>query len=179
MIDPAERPRSVGFRLHDMAGLVVGYGLASLLIRSFWRDIDPRATLEFGAIGLLYLWAGLAMSGPFILLLDRRNAAPEARVPTTDLPSRFTGEETAWLGIGAYFVAATLFVASARDHEPSWPMNLTIQVIGAAVAVLWLRIDRRERGKTAPEPARWTRRAAALVLITWPVAWIVLLWLVW
>ena len=61
---PPDAPRSIGLRLHDLAGLVVGYSLAAMLIRSF-RPLGEAETVGYGvALVLFYLWLGLAMSGP-------------------------------------------------------------------------------------------------------------------
>jgi hypothetical protein len=58
------------FRLQDFLALVVGYGLAALLFRAFWPSSRPSPALGVPGIGL-YLWLGLAMSGPIILLRKR------------------------------------------------------------------------------------------------------------
>jgi hypothetical protein len=177
--DSPEPPGPTGFRILDLAGLVVGYGLVSVLVRSYWREVDPTAALKLGALGLLFLWGGLAMSGPFVLLLERRGPAPGGPVPTSDPPSRYTRDESAWLAVGAYLVAVTyLVVASGVFHErKAW--SLTIQVLGAVLFVLWLQFVRTDPGRIVPRPPRWTRIAARLVLLTWPVAWAMLIWLVW
>ena len=77
MSDPG-RPR--GFHLLDIAALVVGYSMASLLIRAFWPDGGRPPLAEIAAIGLVYLWLGLAMSGPLVLLV-RRPAGPAVENP--------------------------------------------------------------------------------------------------
>jgi hypothetical protein len=64
-------------RLIDLTGVVAGYSLAALLIRAFWHAGESPTPVML-AIGLVYLWLGLAMSGPIVLLLDRR-ARPESR----------------------------------------------------------------------------------------------------
>ena len=68
-----KRPR--GLRLHDLVGLVVGYGMAALLARSFWPGSRPLEGVPAVALALEFLWLGLAMSGPILLLLDRRGGS--------------------------------------------------------------------------------------------------------
>ncbi len=169
------RPRVVGFRILDLAGLVVGYGLAALLARSFRSRIDPAGLGEALALGFFYLWLGLAMSGPIVLLLDRRGAEPPNTWASSHPPSRYTGDEMAWLAIGGYFIALTLFVVPARHRETPWSLVLLIQAVVAAGLLVWLPLDRRRRSAPGPSPPRWTRRAAGLVLLTWPVAWLALI----
>ena len=62
--------------LQDILALVVGYGMAALLFRAFWRDRPPWSALGLPGAGL-YLWLGLAMSGP-IIMLRRRLSRPAA-----------------------------------------------------------------------------------------------------
>src|ERR1700737_3271860 len=111
---PYPGPKTVGLRIQDLIGLVVGYGLATLLVRTFGAKLDSPSTEEFVALVLLYAWLGLVMSGPLILLLDRRGPAAPSPVPTTHPPSRYSGEEMAWLGSGVYFIAVSLFISPAR-----------------------------------------------------------------
>src|SRR6266481_4966613 len=79
MIPSATRqsPR-LQFQLQDILALVVGYGMAALLFRAFWPSSRPSPALGVPGIGL-YVWLGLAMSGPVILFRrgPRRVATPE------------------------------------------------------------------------------------------------------
>ena len=80
MITPEpSRPR--GLRLHDLVGLVVGYGMAALLARAFWPRSRPLSGIPAAALGLELLWLGLAMSGPIVLLLDRRGPSTAGIAP--------------------------------------------------------------------------------------------------
>ena len=167
-------PGADGFRIRDLAGLVVGYGVAGFLLRSFRPVFETQGTAEAVALGMLYLWLGLAVSGPFVLALDRRGPAPMPRVPTSHPPSRYAGEELAWLGIGGYFLAIALFVVPSLQHETPWGTILGVQ---AAVA-LWLltwRVVFPGRRRAPRAPSRWTRTAARVMLLTWPLAWVLLL----
>lgn len=147
-----------GPRLLDLGALVVGYGLAAVAVRAFWpRDIPPTATLLLAAAPA-YGWLGLAMSGPFVLLLNRPRAEPAA-------PSRsFSRAETAWLLIGSYWIAAGLLIAPAR--LPNASLGFLATVPWLAAALLWL-LGSRPPGT----PGGWTHRAARLVLASWPLAW--------
>jgi hypothetical protein len=184
--------------LADMAGLVVGFGLAALLVRAFWPSADwPSA--EVGVVlSLVYLWLGLAMSGPVVLLLDRRAAPqrhttqrlrigqlPAAQVqakdqarpagaeaePATDAPARYTRAELAWLSIGAYWIGMTFLVVPARLHDTPLGLVAVLQVVVAAG--LWLF------GPRTPQAQRpgssWTHVVAIGVLASWPLAWAALI----
>jgi hypothetical protein len=182
-LDAPSPPRSDGFRIRDLAGLVVGYGLAGFLLRSFLAAIDPRGITESIELGTFYLWLGLAVSGPFVLLIDGRGPAPPPPIPTTDPPSRYAPEELIWLGIGGYFLLIALVVVPTVSRGETWIVARAILdatasgqalIIGLGLAMCWT-LGRR---KARPNPPGWTRRAARLVLITWPVAWLVLVLLV-
>ncbi len=54
-------------QLQDILAVVVGYGMAALFFRAFWPVNPPAALLSIPAV-LLYLWLGLAMSGPIIIV---------------------------------------------------------------------------------------------------------------
>ena len=62
----------LGFHILDIAALVVGYGMASLLIRAFWPSAGIEGPVVLTVLGLEYLWLGLAMSGPIVLYRHRK-----------------------------------------------------------------------------------------------------------
>ena len=167
-------PSLVGFRIRDLVGLVAGYGLAGFLLRSFPVVFDASGIAESVGLGAFYLWLGLAVSGPFVLALDRRGPAPPSPVPTTDLPSRYSGAELAWLGIGGYFLAIALFIVPSLQQHTPWGAILVIQALGATLLAAWW-VTRRARREPEPSSPRWTRRAARVMLLTCPVAWMLLL----
>jgi hypothetical protein len=176
--DAGPSPTAEGFRIRDLAGLVVGYGLAGFLLRSFRPVFETQGAAEAVALGAFYLWLGLAVSGPFILVLDRRGPPPRGAVPTTDPPSRYSGEELAWLGIGGYFLAIALLVVPSLQHQTPWGAILTVQAGAAVWLAAWSVTRRRAPGKAGPSAPRWTRTAARVMLVTWPVAWVLLVLLV-
>ncbi len=134
-------------------------------------------------LGTFYLWLGLALSGPFVLLLDGRGPAPPPAVPTTDPPSRYATEELAWLAIGGYFLLIALFIVPSVGRGETWIVGRAIwggtatgqAVIGLVLGACWA-LGRRKARATPP---RWTKRAARLVLVTWPAAWLILALLAW
>jgi hypothetical protein len=153
MKDSADGPR-----LLDLAALVVGYGLAAVTVRAFWpREVTPTIVLALVAAPA-YAWLGLAMSGPFVMLLNR----PKARRPEGPRPR--TRAEIAWLLIGSYWIAAGLMIVPAR--MPYGNLVYLATVPWLAAALLWLLGARAE-----VRPSGWTHRAAVLVLAGWPVAW--------
>src|SRR4051812_29621485 len=103
--------RTRGFHLLDLAAIVVGYGMASLLVRAFWPSGGRPPLAEAAVIVLVYAWLGLAMSGPLVLLI--RRADPSAREveqgtgvgdnAATSGVTR-TWAELAWLIIGFYWI---------------------------------------------------------------------------
>jgi hypothetical protein len=191
-----EPPRTRGLRLHDLVGLVVGYGMAALLARAFWPSSRPLTGVPAAALGLEFLWLGLAMSGPIILLLDRRGPSTTrdrtrkparpgrlisarepvepavGRKPMVDPDaesSRYTRAELAWLLIGGYWISFTFFVVSARSLDTPWALACLLQF----VAALGLLVVVPRRAGTGSLP--WTHYAALSLLYSWPIAWIFLI----
>jgi hypothetical protein len=147
-----------GPRLLDLAALVVGYGLAAVAVRAFWpRGISPTVLLAATAAPA-YAWLGLAMSGPFVLLLNRPRGTPPEDSPP------FSRAEVAWLLIGAYWIAAGLLIVPVR--VPNAGLAVLATVPWVAAGLLWLL-----GARPVERPGGWTHRAAVLVLATWPLAW--------
>jgi hypothetical protein len=180
--------------------LVVGYGMASLLARTFWSSSRPLETVPTVALILAFLWMGLAMSGPILLLLDRRGertsdptrksrkparpgrlisevepiAEPVGRramTPKTEEPGRYTKSELAWMVIGGYWIALTMFVVPAMSVDTPWALVGLLQIVAALG--LWLVVPRRSAMGTTV--ISWTHSAATILLWTWPLAWICLI----
>jgi len=152
-----------GLRILDLLALVVAYGLAALLIRAFYPREDFPSGFVAGVVIFVYLWLGLAMGGPMVLLLDGRS---RPRDPTPDDSPRYTWAETSWLLIGGYWIGLAMFVVPSR-----LPVNPLLGVF-PVFAALALKIF-GQRGATRPqERPAWTHAAAVTVLLTWPVAWI-------
>jgi hypothetical protein len=178
---PASRQ---GLRLLDLAALVVGYSMAALLVRAFWpASVAPQPTIA-AALGLEYLWLGLAMSGPFVLALDRRRRADreaaaqrvrpgyrirdEQPLPARDPAARYTGPELAWLLIGGYWICMTILLVPSRPPGSSAALlGLLPFLAGAGLSILGPKRGGSDRNATA-----WTHRAAVVLLWTWPLAWI-------
>ena len=199
-MDPAEPPRSRGLRLHDLLGLVVGYSFAALLARSFWPGSQRADPVVAVALGIDYVWLGLAMSGPILLLLDRRGTPrqrtqPKPRKPPKpgylisqvvpmdrtlgrhpldtpdDAPPRYTRSEIAWIFIGGYWMALTIFVVPAFLAVTSWTLLGLLQLV--ALLQIWWFPYRKKKTPTPPV-ASWTHTAAVGLLWTWPIAWLAL-----
>ncbi len=196
---PPARPR--GLKLHDLAGLVVGYGLAALLARTFWPRAEPIAGAPGLALAFEFSWLGLAMSGPIILLLERRAAAPPgprpkrpARPgrlishrleadpspvgrfaapadPETPAARPYTRAELAWIVTGGYWIGLTMFVVPALSIDTPWALVGLLQVI-AAVGLMVVVPGRKGAAALAPS---WTHHAAVALMATWPVAWALLI----
>jgi hypothetical protein len=156
-------------RLSDLAGLVFGYGLASLLVKAFL----PAKLLDEGWLflvltGLIYLWLGLAMSGPVILTFDRwrRNAGPASEHHKS--PVRHTRAELCWLLIGGYWLMLAACLISVRIPGTTAPLFFFVP--GLAVLMLGLASVMRSAPRVTSARA-WTHRAAVVLLATWPLVW--------
>jgi hypothetical protein len=181
-------PRSP--RVIDLTAVVVGYGLAALLVRAAWPSSGMPWNEITVLLGLEYLWLGLAMSGPILLLFDRRPALPRPIVPDrparpkparprpfdldidalptrTDAPSRYTWAELAWLVIGAYWIVMTVLATAVRLSGTVLPLLALLHLL--VIAACGLSVPKRP-APTESRPA-WTHRAALGLLVTWPLAW--------
>ena len=151
-LDAPARPRMI-----DLAGLVVGFAAAALLMRSLWPSTRELSASVGAVAALLHLWLGTAMAGPVLLLLDRRGLGDATR--------QLSWPQTAWLLIGSYWLALTALVV------PRWlsiPPYLGVLPVAAALLLRFL-------GRRTPLPTMnsrsWTDRVAVALLMTWPLAW--------
>lgn len=162
-----------GLRLRDMIGLVVGYGLAALLIRSILPSFQ---TATFGSIivfGFLYLWSGLAMSGPIVLSTARHAALPDDGIARSEPRSRFSRGESAWILIGCYLIATTIFVSFVRHGRFDFFFVLLCSEVALALGLVSLiRFRPTDRDRASTAAPSWTEFAARLMLATWFPAWI-------
>src|SRR5438045_2213695 len=166
MIRPSPRLR---LQIQDILALVVGYGMAALFFRAFWPSRGLALDLGPPALGL-YLWLGLAMSGPIILLRHgpRPQGLPGPEVPPGSPPvASRTWAEWAWLFIGVYWIILGLFIIPSRLHEFRFGDALLYGLVPIVVALV-LRLfgpkARAERPSTS-----WTHLAAVSLLATWPI----------
>jgi hypothetical protein len=161
-MNPPPRPRTWGLHLLDMLALMVGYGLASLLIRAFWPSDDTPEAAHVVVIGLVYVWLGLAMSGPMVLAIHRRVAPEAPDADGRDVPSSRTWAELAWLIIGFYWIGLTILVVPIRMAQA--PLrDATVLGVFPILAALVLRL-------VGPVPRAahpgWTHPAAIGLLLT-------------
>jgi hypothetical protein len=163
--------RRHGLQLLDLSALVAGYGLASLLVRAYWPSAGMASPGEAVALALVFLWLGLAMSGPVVLLLPHRAqpATPEGRSPVAR-----TWAELAWLIVGFYWIGLTILVVPARMANTRL-FDTAVLGIFPVLAALVLRLFGRRRFGSGATESTWTHRAAVGLLATWPVAWIALI----
>ena len=165
----APTPRR-GFHLLDLTALVVGYSLASVLVRAFWPG-DATADLRvLVPLALEYLWLGLAMSGPVVLLFHRR---PDQAVDS-DLPPPRTWAELAWLIIGFYWIGMTVLIVPVRLRETRIFDSAILGIFPIAAAFA-LRFLNPGRALAPGQPPSWTHHAGVGLLATWPFAWIALI----
>jgi hypothetical protein len=172
-MSPPTRSWTQGLHLLDMLALMVGYGVASLLVRVFWPSDETPEPGNVVAIGVVYAWLGLAMSGPVVLAIHRRPSPRPSSAESSEseaAPSR-TWAELAWLIIGFYWIGLTVLVVPIRMAQ-SPLRDATVLGVFPILAALALRF-------IGPVPqARhpgWTHHAAVGLLLTWPFAWIALI----
>jgi len=164
----------IQIELQDILALVVGYAMAALLFRAFWPTSIPVIFLGLPVLAL-YLWLGLAMSGPIILL--RAGARTDQSTEAQHRPgpnASWTWAESAWILIGIYWIVLGLVVIPARLHD----FQLKDAVLFGAVPIL-VAVGFRFLGPSAVAArtgaTSWTHRAAVLLLATWPIAWVCLI----
>ncbi|MFO0907922.1 MAG: hypothetical protein U0794_06090 [Isosphaeraceae bacterium] len=160
--------------LLDVGALIAGYSLASLLVRVYWPDTGQTGpTLwEFLLIALVFLWLGLAMSGPAVLLIHR----PPVPDPEDDtLAEPRTWAELAWMLIGFYWIGLTILVVPMRSNGARFVDSAVLGVF-PVIAALVLRVvgprQRWARARPAQDEPTWTHRAGIVLLVTWPLTWI-------
>ena len=155
-------PPRRALHLLDLSALVLAYGLAALLIRAFYPSDGIPSGLVGGVVAFTYLWLGLAMGGPMVLLLDRRSRPTDHDI---NAPPRYTWAETAWLLIGGYWIGLAMFVVPSR--LPVHPLLGVFPI----VAALFLRLFGTRVSSPSSISPGWTHNAAVVVLATWPLAW--------
>jgi hypothetical protein len=162
------------FQLQDILAVTVGYGLATLYFRAFWPDQPPSAVMGIAGLGL-YLWLGMAMSGP-ITLLRRRPRALRSFEPgqRSNGPPTYTWAELAWLLIGTYWIVLGLFVIRARLPDFMLGDMVLFGLIPFIVA-LALRVFGPSSPGEHESKHTWTHTVAVVLVVTWPIAWISLI----
>ncbi len=158
------------FRLIDITAIIVGYALASLLVRAFWPSTDD---VGFGvglAIFILYAWLGMAMSGPIVLLTSRKEKSKDPDA----LPTNRTWAELAWLVIGFYWIALTMLVVPIRTPTHRLRDSAILGLFPILAALVIRLLGPTVTGIPIGEPT-WTHRAGLGLLIAWPFAWLALI----
>ncbi len=159
------------FHLLDAAALVVGYSVASLLVRAYWPPGETPGAWSILIIGLVYLWLGLAMSGPIVILMHR----PAASNTKTDeeTPEPRTWAELAWMMIGFYWIGLTILVVPVRVQGARF-LDSAVLGVFPVVAALALRVFGMNAAKGVAGPGRpsWTHQAGVALLWSWPFAWV-------
>ncbi|MFO0954475.1 MAG: hypothetical protein U0835_25610 [Isosphaeraceae bacterium] len=166
-MDPTPR-----LTLLDGAALVVGYGLASMLLRAYWPDDASPAPLTVGLMALVFAWLGFAMSGPVVLLTRR---PPPADPSVNEIPASRTWAELAWMIIGLYWIGLTMTVVPARMNSTRLVDSAVLGVFPVAAVVVLRVFGPRRTWKNARPPGSgpaWTHRAGVALLVTWPFAWV-------
>jgi hypothetical protein len=159
------------FQIRDILALVVGYGMAALFFRAFWPAGGPSPRFLAPAAAL-YAWLGLALSGP-VLLWRHRPAERAADGSGSAAPASglriHSWAEWAWMFVGCYWILLGLFVIPARLHAFG-ASDVLIFGLVPILAALAFRLFGSEATASRIAPG-WTHPAAVWLLLTWPVAW--------
>lgn len=159
---PAAPIRGAGLRLVDLAGLVVGYAMAGLVVRVFWPESGEVDAVVAVVLAVFYSWLGLAMSGPILVLLRRlRPEVGDAR----------SWPETAWIVVGSYWYGLLIIAAASRGESPISPLVAGLPIAAALV----VGVIGGRRGDPAHGRRAWTQKSAVALLWTWPIAWVCLI----
>jgi hypothetical protein len=168
------------FRFHieiiDVAALVAGYSLAAVFIRAFWPERGISVALGLFAVGF-YLWLGLAMSGPLLLIRHRHPSRvfdDEDPAEQSGPSSARTWAEMAWLLIGVYWIVLGLFVLPVRLRSFRYSDAILFGLVPLAPALFFLLFGPRQDPRTRTTPP-WTHLAACGLLWSWPLAWVCLI----
>ena len=175
----ASQPGKPQFRIQliDVAAMVVGYGLAAVLFRAFWPQGSVSPALGLFAVGF-YVWLGLAMSGPLILL-RHRHARPAWTWAANNLPSppastARTWAEMAWLLIGVYWIVMGVFILPIRLHSFRFSDTILFGLVPLAAGLVLRLFGPRIRPQ-GRDSVSWTHQVAVGLLVTWPLAWVCLI----
>jgi hypothetical protein len=172
----AAAPPPSRLQLIDLAAMVIGYGLAGVLFRAFWPHSRVSPHLVAFATGF-YLWLGMAMSGP-LLLLRRQAGLSIASPPDASRPAPGTGQRTwaekAWLAIGVYWIVLGALVLPSRLQAFRFGDTLLFGAV-PLVASLAFRMFGTRRTDSPPTPATWTHGAGIALVVSWPFAWFCLI----
>lgn len=155
-------------QIQDLLAFVIGFGLAGILFRAFWPLAEVSWVLR-GCGAVFYLWLGLAMSGPLVLLVHppHREASPDAaRLHVGRRSQGRTWAEIAWLLIGTYWIVLGAFVIPGKVHVFRAEDTILFGLTPIAAALILRRFGPRAR------KSEWTHRLAVALLTTWPVAWL-------
>lgn len=155
--------RHGGPRLIDLSALVLGYGLAAMLLKAFWPATRELPGAQLFVTGVLFLWLGLAMAGPILLLLNRPTVS-EAKSRPPSSPQR-TWAEWAWLMIGSYWIFLAILVVPSQIRVD--PMLGLLPILFAILIRLLAPRQRRPMDDGLP----WTHNTAIGLIVTWPLAW--------
>ena len=155
----------------DAIALVVGYGVASLLVRAYWPGNETPAAWAVVVIALVYAWLGLAMSGPVVLLIRRPASRPTDDDDRAAEPR--TWAELAWMLIGFYWIILTILVVPVRVQGTRFLDSAFLGAFPVVAAVLLrlfgMKLAKGFAGKGRPS---WTHRVGVGLLWSWPFAWV-------
>ncbi|GEM_PF-1098262 len=159
------RPTPRRVTMTDLIGLVVGFAWAGKIFRD---ALGAGETGGFGrvvALGVGFVWLGLAMAGPIVLTMRRVQHGRRMQL---------TAGETLWVALGGLWLLVGA-CHTFQDFDPTTLANLATRAAAAsagigpiALVILWHSQRRR------PEAAQytWCHRAGVVLGAAWPAAWV-------
>ena len=154
---------------------MVGYGMAALLCRAFWPASRPSLAFGLPAIAV-YLWLGLAMSGPIILL--RRSTVRGRR--RGERAIRPLSRSITYLGRAGLASYRDLLDRGELDCHTGQAKRIQagrhdlVRTVPLVVA-LGMRVLGLDRTRRSDRARAWTHAVGVVLLMTWPIAWICLI----
>lgn len=158
------RAESRGVTVSDAAGLICGFAVAGLLVRGTILVKHEIRSISLTVVSAsLYVWLGLAISGPFVSGLRRIQHGRRWK---------FSIGETIWVGLGLlWLVVGMLRRLRWMDSNATTHAACVAAVAAGLAPLLCLVAWRAGRTTTGRVAVSWCDRAGIICAACWPAAW--------
>jgi hypothetical protein len=160
------RPTPRRVTITDLIGLVVGFAWSGKVLRDAVGSDEIGRQGRVVAIGVGFVWLGMAMAGPFVLAFRRLQHGRRVQL---------AAGEVLWVVLGVFWMMASLCY-TFQDVDPAALANVATRLAAASAAlgpialvVLW-HLQRRRAATTTQ--FTWCHQAGILLAATWPAAWV-------